>query len=173
MKKLTSDFTSLFFCDLALRLTFERDDYTGRQTPPVSSVSGPGHTTHAGSGTDSLGPRPQPRRAWAGEKVKTLLLTVLGDFVGRVEACVSAGGRAHVQVEQGVVPQPVAAVLQPHEYGALPVLSPLAAGRKRLSHDCGPDGHVLTGVLLSHFVVIPPFLPLHPCMGTSRVGETM
>lgn len=88
---------------------------------------------------------PDPGEHGLVKKIKMPLLTVLGDFVGRVEARVSAGGRAHVQVEQGVVPQPVAAVLEPHEYGAIPVLSPLAGGRKRLSHDCGPDGHVLIG----------------------------
>lgn len=51
------------------------------------------------------------------------------DLVGRVEPRVPAGRRAHVEVEQHVLPQPVAALLGPHEDGALPVLTALAGDR--------------------------------------------
>ena len=47
-----------------------------------------------------------------------------------MEPRVSAGGCAHVEVEQDALPQPVAALLQPHEDGALAVLAPLAGDRE-------------------------------------------
>lgn len=47
-----------------------------------------------------------------------------------MEPRVSAGGCAHIEVEQDILPQPVAALLQPHEDGALAVLAPLAGDRE-------------------------------------------
>lgn len=39
-----------------------------------------------------------------------IFLTIGCDFVGGVEACISAGWSAHVQMEQDVLPQPVASL---------------------------------------------------------------
>lgn len=74
--------------------------------------------------------RPQAEGRFGAEGQEAGALTVGGELVGRVEPRVSAGGRAHVEVEQDVVPQPVAALLQPHEDGALAVLPPLAGQRQ-------------------------------------------
>lgn len=142
-------------------LIFERDHCTEWQLPSVPRVSGVAtpRTTH-----HTLGVWAQrvwdPAEHGAPKHVQMPSLTVCGDFVGRVEARVSAGGRAHVQVEQGVVPQPVASVLQPHEYGALRVLAPLAGGRKRphsLPRADRPDTPTLAGAFVPFCHCSPVF----------------
>lgn len=72
--------------------------------------------------------------AWHGawQRRVGLCLTVRGDLVGRVEPGISAGGRAHVEMKQHVVPQPVAAILGLLEYRVFRVLPPLARVRERV-----------------------------------------
>lgn len=61
-------------------------------------------------------------------------LTVSGDFIGRVEPPVTAWWHADVHVEMDVFPQPVTALLVPHEYRLLPVLWPFTAVRRKKWH---------------------------------------
>ena len=123
-------------------------DEVAEQRPLQAQHVPPGDLVRAGHGDQLLAQQdavPRLHRAWAphwhrpfsGLDLRAQVPPELpgqvlaagqvgGELVGRVEPRVSAGGRAHVEVEQDVVPQPVAALLQPHEDGALAVLPPLA-----------------------------------------------